>query len=84
MKNPYENSTSKPDAFSEASRVSYSKSEVLPLHSLLEESGTARRYYASLPDYVIGAVNQHADTISSEPQLHKCAETYRNIRDTMA
>lgn len=84
MQNPYENSASKPDAFSEISKVNYTKSQILPLHSLLEECDTARRYYASLPDYVIGAVNQHADTISTEPQLHKCAESYRNVRGTLA
>ena len=44
------------------------------LDSLLAGCETAKIYFASLPDYVQGAVIKKGSTILTEEQLHRCAE----------
>lgn len=44
------------------------------LDSLLAGSETAKIYFASLPDYVQGAVIKRGSNILTEEQLHRCAE----------
>lgn len=44
------------------------------LDSLLNGCETAKIYFASLPDYVQGAVLKHSCDIRTEDQLHRIAE----------
>lgn len=45
------------------------------LTQLLESCGTARNFFTSLPDYVRGGVCLKADSIQSEEDLHRCADS---------
>lgn len=45
------------------------------LDSLLAGCETAKIYFASLPDYVQGAVIKRGSNILTEEQLHRCAES---------
>lgn len=44
------------------------------LDSLLRDSETAKIYFASLPDYVQGAVMKRSGDIRTEDELHRAAE----------
>lgn len=44
------------------------------LDSLLNGSETAKIYFASLPDYVQGAVMKRSNDIRTEDELHRAAE----------
>ena len=44
------------------------------LDSQLAGCETAKIYFASLPDYVQGAVIKKGSNILTEEQLHRCAE----------
>lgn len=44
------------------------------LDSLLKGSETAKIYFASLPDYVQGAVLKRSSDIRTEDELHSAAE----------
>lgn len=44
------------------------------LNELLESSSTAQNFFGSLPDYVQGGIMLRSNEISSEDDLHRCAE----------
>lgn len=44
------------------------------LDGLLAGCETAKIYFASLPDYVQGAVMKNGSRIFTEDELHRCAE----------
>ncbi|MGN0674877.1 MAG: hypothetical protein ACI4KG_03955 [Oscillospiraceae bacterium] len=45
------------------------------LDSLLNSCETAKIYFASLPDYVRGAVMKNSSKIRTEDELHRIAES---------
>ena len=45
------------------------------LNELLNSNSKAQSFFGSLPDYVQGGVMLHADSITSEDDLHKCADS---------
>ncbi len=49
------------------------------IDKLLAESDTAKIFFASLPDYVQGAVLKNGSRIYTEDELHRFAE--RTIRE---
>ena len=48
------------------------------LDSLLSGCETAKVYFASLPDYVQGAVMKNGSNIRTEDELHRVAENARH------
>lgn len=48
------------------------------LDSLLNGSETAKIYFASLPDYIQGAVMKQSSDIRTEDELHCAAENARH------
>lgn len=44
------------------------------LSKLIHSCDTARTYFSSLPDYVQGAIQQRADNICTEEDLHSYAD----------
>ncbi len=49
--------------------------ETKDLNSLLKNSSTAQIFFNSLPDYVQGGVMLNASQITTEEELHRCADS---------
>ena len=51
------------------------KMQTNPLNALLERDKKAQTYFGSLPDFVQGGIMLRSEEITSEEELHKCADS---------